>query len=146
MLCGGKPTKSFDLFARIAVYAPNLGQGLTSGLTYIKNIRSTKARDDRRVRCALVRALRLAAQHRSENHDAFLSLLDEASELIPRAEARDMTGVGFLQGDEQNVMQTECELPDYVNWRKKSKAARIILCSKLNIVRAISRTSAICAG
>jgi hypothetical protein len=53
-----------------------------------------------------------------------------------------LNGLGII---DQTIPARECELPDYVNWRKKSKAARIILRSGLNIVRAISRTLAICA-
>jgi hypothetical protein len=51
---------------------------------------------------------------------------------------------GFLRSDEHDIVQTECELPDYVNWRKKSKAECISSRSSVNVMRAISRTLAIC--
>ena len=40
-------------------------------------------------------------------------------------------------------MQAECELPDYVNWGKKTKVGCIFLRSGVNIVPRISRTLAI---
>src|SRR5258708_4992787 len=51
---------------------------------------------------------------------------------------------GLLQRDEHHVMQAECELPDYVDWRRKTKMPRILLRSRVNTLRVISRTLAIC--
>jgi hypothetical protein len=50
--------------------------------------------------------MRFAANDWSENQDASLALLDESSEFVPRAEARDVTGIGLLRGDEQDIAQT----------------------------------------
>src|SRR5438045_2655540 len=108
-------------------------------------VRGAKSHD---MRCMIlvvfVFCFGLLTNHRGENQDAFLSLLDAPAQLIPRTETGYVTGIRFLQNDQQHVVQTECELPDYVNWRKKTKVPCILLRSRVNIVRAISRTSAIC--
>src|SRR3984893_15524427 len=57
--------------------------------------------------------------------------------------SREITLLGFLM-KYASVLNSECELPDYVNWRKKTKVPCIFLRSRANIVRAISRTLAIC--
>jgi hypothetical protein len=76
---------------------------------------------------------------------ALLAAFHISTKFFPGVKTGDVRGLRLLQDDQHHVVQGECELPDYVNWRRKSKAARIILRSGLNIVRAISRTLAICA-
>jgi len=97
----------------------NLRQVLAISLSDIKNAGSAEACDAGRLLFVVVGILRLASHNGGENQDAFLAFLDEAAELVPSAKARDLTGIRFLHRDEQDVVQTECEFPDYVNWRIK---------------------------
>ena len=50
--------------------------------------------------------LRLPANDGSEDHDAFLALLHEAAQLVPRTETSGGTGVRFLRSDEHDIVQT----------------------------------------
>ncbi len=117
ILLRSKLAKSIAVFAWVSMHDSNLRQVLAISLSDIKNAGSAEACDAGRLLFVVVGILRLASHNGGENQDAFLAFLDEAAELVPSAKARDLTGIRFLHRDEQDVVQTECEFPDYVNLR-----------------------------
>jgi hypothetical protein len=91
--------------------------------------------------------LLLFRRHRHTEGERLLALLHIPAQLLPalvsveRPEGQ--VSLETLGQRQERVPNAECELPDYVSWRKKLKAACIILLFRVNIVRAISRTLAI---
>ncbi len=84
----------------------NLRQVLAIRLSDIKNVGSAEACDAGRLLCVVVGILCFTSHDGGENQDAFLAFLDEAAELVPSAQPRDVTGIRFLHGDEQDIVQT----------------------------------------
>ena len=101
--------------------------------------------------CLVLNAVGLPGSLERHGHaegDSFFPLADLPFPFEPPAIGIEWSGLQVasdaLFEREQCVPDAECELPDYVNWRKKTKVPCILLRSRVNIVRAISRTLAIC--
>jgi hypothetical protein len=61
----------------------------------------------------LLVVVRFAPNDRSENHDSYLALPDEASEFTPRTKTGDLTGIRPLRSDQQDIVQAVAmESPD----------------------------------
>jgi len=52
----------------------------------------------------LLVVVRFAPNDRSENHDSYLALPDEASEFTPRTKTGDLTGIPPLRSDQQDIV------------------------------------------
>ena len=104
---GSEVAEPLVVVARIAHDDADVRKFLAVGLTDIEHIGGTKSRD---VRCVILVVLififGLATNHRGENQYAFLSLLDAPAQLIPGTETCYVTGMRFLQSDQQHVVQT----------------------------------------
>jgi hypothetical protein len=57
----------------------------------------------------------LLADHGSQNEDAFFAALDEAAKRVPSSNPGDVSGLGLLACDEQDVAKASCHRSDYVN-------------------------------
>jgi hypothetical protein len=106
-----QPAEAVAVFAWVSPHDSNLRKVLTVSLTDIKNVSGAEACDAGRLLFLVLEVFRLASHDGGENHDALLAFLDEATELVPSAEASNMACIGLLQGDEQNVVQAVAVKP-----------------------------------
>ncbi len=103
----------FAKSTRVALHDSDVRQFLTIGLADIEHVGRPKPSDGRRSFVRVHFGLGFAANDRSQNHDAFLAFLHEASQLIPSAKSRDVAGIRFLRSDEQNIVKAiTMEAPD----------------------------------
>ena len=130
---------------RIALDGSDVRKVPAFGLAVIENGTTAKTQQNAFSACAFASGVLIFPHHWRQDEDAFFSFTDMASQFVPRMEPRNVRRCGFLQRNEHHVVQAECEFPDYVNWRKKAMVTCIFLRSRVNIVRTISRTLAICA-
>jgi len=63
---------------------------------------------------ALLVGLTFEADEGSQNRDAFLTLADESTQLVPGTDTGDVRGIRPVARDGENVAEALCHLPDYV--------------------------------
>src|SRR5215469_30772 len=98
-LGGCEPVETLSALSRITLHDADVRQFLANGLADIEHVCSMKSRDRNQAFTGALIGVRFTANDRSQDQDAFLTLLDEAAEFVPPAKARDMAGVGPLRGD-----------------------------------------------
>src|SRR5260370_21064909 len=101
------------ILKRIALDGSDVRKVSTFGLTVIENDTSTETQQNAFGACAFAFGVLIFPYHWRQDEDAFFSFADMTSQFVPGMEARNMRCCGFLQRNEYQVVQAECEFSDY---------------------------------